>query len=188
MKLGIYPGSFDPIHLGHIKIINEILKQELVDKILIVPTNDYWDKNVVGSIKDRINMIKYFCSDKILVDEKNNNIKATYDLLQTIKKEFNNDELYLIIGGDNIERLHKWINFPKLIEYPFIVVKRDNYDDSYIKQTFLKMNKSNYQLLNVPNIDISSTYIRNNINSPNKVLECIDHAVFEYIKDHNLYE
>ena len=45
MKIGIYPGSFDPIHLGHIKIVNKILEDKLVDGVLIVPTGDYWNKN-----------------------------------------------------------------------------------------------------------------------------------------------
>ena len=82
MKIGIYPGSFDPIHLGHIKIVNEILKSKIVDKVLIVPTGNYWSKNVVADLKDRINMIKLFSSDTILVEEKDNNVKATYDFLK----------------------------------------------------------------------------------------------------------
>lgn len=187
MKIGIYPGSFDPIHLGHIKIVNEILKHNLVEKVLIVPTNDYWGKNVVANVKDRINMVKLLCSDRILVDEKNNDTKSTFDLLQIIKKDFINDELFLIIGGDNIEHLHKWINYSKLIEYPFIVVKRDSYDDLYIKKRFLEMNKSNYQLLDIPNIDISSSYIRNNVDNDSRVVNYIDQNVYRYIKDHNLY-
>ena len=187
MKIGIYPGSFDPIHLGHIKIVNEILKSKTVDKVLIVPTGDYWNKNVVADLKDRIDMIKLFSSDTILVEEKDNNVKATYDFLKLKEKEFKGDELWLILGGDNLENLHKWINFMKLIEFPFIVIKRDGFDESYIEKRFSEMNKRNYKILDIPNIDISSTYIRENIDNPEKLDKVIDHKVYQYIQDNKLY-
>ena len=187
MKIGIYPGSFDPIHLGHIKIVNEILKSKIVDKVLIVPTGDYWNKNVIADIKDRINMIKLFSSDTILVEEKDNNVKATYDFLKLKENEYKGDELWLILGGDNLENLHKWISFMKLIEYPFIIIKRDGFDESYVEKRFNGMNKRNYKILDIPNIDISSTYIRDNIDNISALNETVDSRVIEYIQRHNLY-
>lgn len=187
MKIGIYPGSFDPIHLGHIKIVNKILEEKIVDKILIVPTGDYWSKNVIANLQDRINMVKCFESEKIIVEEKDNNIKATYDFMKQKEKEFRNNEFWLIIGGDNIENLHKWINYMKLIEYPFVVIKRDNFDESYISKRFSNMKKRNYVLLDIPNIDISSTFIRENINDDNKLKDLIDPRVLNYIKKNNIY-
>ena len=57
MKIGVYVGSFNPVHKGHIKVVKKVLK-EYVDKVLIVPTLSYWDKNNLISITDRINMLK----------------------------------------------------------------------------------------------------------------------------------
>lgn len=187
MKIGIYPGSFDPIHLGHIKIVNEILNRKIVDKVLIVPTGDYWNKNVNASLEDRINMAKLFSSDKILVEETDNSIRATYDFLRLKESQFKDAELWLILGGDNIENLHRWINFMKLIKYPFIVIKRDGFNKSYIEKRFSGMNKRNYEILDIPNIDISSTYIRENINSDNDLNDVIDPKVLEYIRKNHLY-
>ena len=187
MRIGIYPGSFDPIHLGHIKIINEILNSKIVDKVLVVPTGNYWSKNVVASIKDRINMIKLFSSDTILVEEKDNTITATYDFLKLKEIEYSGDEFWLILGADNLENIHKWINYTKLIEYPFIVIKRDNFDGTYINRRFSEMNKSNYIILDIPNIDISSTYIRENIDRYEKLDKIIDNRVYQYIQNNNLY-
>ena len=187
MKIGIYPGSFDPIHLGHTKIVNEILERKIVDKVLIVPTGDYWNKNVIASLEDRINMAKLFSNDRILVEEKDNSIKATYDFLKTKEREFKNDELWLILGGDNLENLHRWINYMKLIEYPFIVIKRDGFNESYIKTRFSGMNKRNYEVLDIPNIDISSTYIRDNINNDDALKDVIDPRVLEYIHKNHIY-
>lgn len=188
MKIGIYPGSFDPIHLGHIKIVNKILEDKIVDKVLIVPTGDYWDKNVNADLKDRISMAKFFESDKIIVEEKDNNIKATYDFLEAKKKEYKGDEFWLIIGGDNLENIHRWINYVKLIEYPFIVVKRDGFDESYIDKRFNDMSKRNYKVLDIPNIEISSTYIRENIDNKEALNEIMDSRVLEYIQNNSLYQ
>ena len=188
MKIGIYPGSFDPIHLGHIKIVNKILEDKLVDKVLIVPTGDYWNKNVVASLQDRINMAKLFETDNIVIETKDNNIKATYDLIKSKEKEFINDEIYLIIGGDNLEYLEKWINFENLIKYPFIIVGRDNFNKSYIDNKFKNYNKDNYVILDMENIDISSSEIRGSINSENVKKQVLDKRVFEYIISNNLYK
>ena len=87
MKIGIYPGSFDPIHLGHIQIVNKILKEKIVDKVLIVPTNDYWSKNILVNLKDRIKMIQLFETENISVETKDNNTQATYDLIKQKEKE-----------------------------------------------------------------------------------------------------
>ena len=57
MKIGIYVGSFNPPHKGHIKIVNHLINNYL-DKVIIIPTGNYWDKLDLVSINDRINMIK----------------------------------------------------------------------------------------------------------------------------------
>ena len=187
MKIGIYPGSFDPIHLGHIKIVNKILQDKIVDKVLIVPTGDYWTKNVVASLQDRINMVKLFANENILVEEKDNSIKATYDFLKAKEKEYKNDEIWLILGGDNLENLHKWINYMKLIEYPFIVIKRNGFNEKYIEKRFNSMYKRNFKILDIPNIDISSTYIRENINNKEVLNDVLDPEVLKYIRNNHIY-
>ena len=57
MKIGLYIGSFNPVHKEHIKVVQKILK-EYVDKVLIVPTLSYWDKKILTDINHRINMLK----------------------------------------------------------------------------------------------------------------------------------
>lgn len=187
MKIGIYPGSFDPIHLGHIKIVNKILEDKIVDKVLIVPTGDYWEKNVSTSILDRIKMAKIFESDQILIETKDNQIKATYDFIKLKEFEYPNDEFYLIVGGDNIVNIDKWVNYSKLLEYPFIVIGRDNYNKDYINTRFKALNKSNFVILDTENIDISSTQIREELSNREYPDTLLDRRVYEYIIDNNLY-
>ena len=58
MKLGLYVGSFNPVHNGHIKVINYLLDNDLVDKVIVLPTPNYWDKQNLLDLKTRVEMLK----------------------------------------------------------------------------------------------------------------------------------
>lgn len=179
MRLGVYVGSFNPVHIGHIDVVNYLIKEKYVDKVLIVPTLNYWNKFNLIDIKDRINMLKIFENEKIKVDTKNNKYIYTYELLNILSKEYD-DELYLIMGADNIIEFDKWKNYKELLKYKIIVVNRNNIDiNKYIK----KYNTNNFIVINdYKFIDISSTELRENLNS-----KYIDKKVLDYIKKNNLF-
>ena len=60
MKTGVYVGSFNPPHLGHLHVINFLIDQKYVDKVIVIPTGNYWHKNNIIDIKHRINMLKFY--------------------------------------------------------------------------------------------------------------------------------
>ena len=60
MKLGIYIGSFNPVHNGHINLVEFLINNNYVDEVLIVPTGNYWDKQNLIDLKQRIEMLKFF--------------------------------------------------------------------------------------------------------------------------------
>ena len=133
MKLGIYIGSFNPPHIGHIDIVNYLLINKYVDRVLIVPTLGYWNKDNLIDIKHRINMLKFFENEKVAVDTKHNQYEYTYQLMRALSKDYQ-DELYLIIGADNIIEFDKWKNYQELLKYKIIVMNRDDIDiNKYIK-------------------------------------------------------
>ena len=179
MRLGIYIGSFNPVHKGHIDVVNYLLTNNYIDKVLIVPTLAYWDKDNLAPIIDRINMLKYFENDKIKIDQEHNKYAYTYQLMRALKKNYD-DELYLIIGADNIIEFDKWKEYQELLKYKIIVMNRDNIDiNSYIE----KYHSNNFIVVNdYKYIDISSSEIRNNLDS-----KYLDSKVLKYIKDNNLY-
>lgn len=179
MRLGVYVGSFNPVHKGHIDVVNYLLKEKYVDKILIVPTLNYWNKNNLIDIKHRINMLKIFESVNIKIDTKNNKYIYTYELLNKLNKEYD-DELFLIMGADNIIEFDKWKNYKELLKYKIIIVNRDNIDiEKYIK----KYNTNNFIVMsNYKYIDISSTEIRNNLNC-----KYLDEKVLDYINKNKLF-
>ena len=125
-------------------------------------------------------MLKFYENNDILIDNKNNKYIYTYELMRVLSKEYMDDELYLIIGADNIIDFDKWKNYEELLKYKIIIMNRDDIDIyKYIK----KYNTNNFIVINdYKYIDISSTEIRNNLNS-----KYIDKKVLEYIKKYNLY-
>ena len=180
MKLGVYIGSFNPPHKGHIHAVNYLLDNHVVDKVLIVPTENYWDKQDLVDLSHRINMLKFYESENIIIDKENNEYPYTYLLMRKLKKDYSEDNLFLILGADNIINFDKWKNYEELLEYNIIVMNRDDIDI----QKYLKKYPNNHFIImnDFHPINISSTKIRNRIS--NKYL---DKKVLQYIKKHHLY-
>ena len=179
MKLGLYVGSFNPVHNGHIKVINYLIDNNLVDKVIVLPTPNYWDKQDIIPVKHRINMLKFFERENVIIDDKNNEYPYTYQVIDSIKKEYN-DEIYLVIGSDNLEKLHLWKNIDKILENKIIVLRRgDTPIDEYLK----RFDKTRFIIVDdFEYLDVCSTDIRNGIYNN------IDDRVVEYIKRNNLYK
>lgn len=179
MRIGVFVGSFNPVHEGHIKVANYLLEHDYVDKVLILPTPNYWDKQDLIPVRHRYRMLKFYETDKIIIDNKHNNYPYTYQVLRSLKKDYK-DDLYLIIGADNIERFNEWRNYEEIQENKIIILNRNNIDinkylNKYKKEQFIP-------ITDFPFIDVSSTEIRNG-NYKNLKPEVID-----YIKKHNLYK
>ncbi len=182
MKIGVYVGSFNPVHKGHIQIVNELLND--LDKVIIVPTGNYWNKNDLVDINHRINMWKFYQNEKIIINETLNNLKYTYLILNELSKIYN--ELFLIIGADNLIEFDKWQNYQQILNYDLIIINRDNIDINYYLN---KYNIKKYIIKNNLKLNISSTMIRNLIkeNKFDKLNQFLDDNVLNYIKKYKLY-
>ena len=180
MKIALYVGSFNPVHNGHIKVMNYLIDNKIVDKVLVLPTPNYWNKQDLISVNDRINMLKFFETDKIIIDTIHNNYPYTYQVIDSIKKDYKNDDLYLVIGSDNLEKLYLWKNIEKILENYVIVFQRGKTNiNSYLE----KYDKSKFIIIdNFQNIEVSSTEIRNGGK------DNVDKKVLEYIRNNQLYK
>lgn len=184
MKVGIYVGSFNPVHNDHVRVANAALKY--MDKVIIIPTGAYWDKNNLTDIKDRIAMLKLISDDRIIIDAEHNNIQYTYQILEKLSKSY--DELYLIIGADSIIRFDEWMNYKEILKYGLIIFNRNNID---VKSYLDKLGKKdNYIIVNdFGGEDISSTKIREYLScNDDRVKYLINLEVLKYINDHGLYK
>lgn len=188
IKVGVYVGSFDPIHKGHIGIMNYLIKNRYVDKIILIPTGGYWNKVKMIDKEYRINMCKKYENDKICVNDKLNDLPYSYMILDELKKVNSNYQLYLIIGADNMIDFYKWECVDKILENNILVIPRDNIEiDKYIldngkKDKFIIVD--GFRMM-----DISSSNVRRLIKDNNyeEVLKFIDKEILEFIILNKLY-
>lgn len=174
----VYGGSFNPITKAHYEIA-KFLKEKYQSNLVFVPVGNSYSKSDLIKFNHRYNMTKII-SDKInakVIDVENNDkYLGTYELLKKLKQTDN--DIYFILGADNLINLNNWINAKKLIkEFKFIVLSRDN-----IKLDFSIFEyPNNFEQINI-NYDISSSDFRKNKNE-----EIIDLDVLQYIKENKLY-
>ena len=179
MRIGVYVGSFNPPHEGHHKVMKTVLERNFVDKVLLLPTLDYWDKNHLVDIDERVKMLKFYEDENIMVDEVHNRYVYIYEVLRSLRKDYPNDEFYLIMGSDNLEKLHEWKNIEEILQNKIIVLKRGN----IVKNLFLGAFES--QFIYCDDFDFihtSSTEIRNGNT------HYLNPNVKKYIEEHHLYE
>lgn len=192
MKIGVFGGSFNPIHNGHVKIIKYLLDNNYVDKIIVVPTGDCYEyKTDMISAKYRYTMLKLALGEdnRIIISEYElkNNVVHTYETLEYLKNIYNNSELYFICGMDNINYVNKWYKGEELLKnFKFIVFNRDNINIEDIIKKYEEYHPS-IEVVSLSIGDISSTYIRKEIKSGNSVNCLIDKKVLKFIKDKKLY-
>lgn len=186
MRLGIFGGSFDPIHVGHL-IIAEFAKEFMdLDRVIFIPVgNPSHRDNDLAEAADRYNMIKLAIegNDKFEVSDieiMSGNINYTYDTTLELKKKYKNSEIFHIIGEDSADYLHKWKNYEELIKISkFLVFEREGY--KYVSDY------ENITVMDNPKISLSATLIRERIKNGLSIKYMVSDKVETYIKTNNLY-
>ena len=187
MRVGVYVGSFNPVHKGHKAIVNQVIDQKYVDKVIIVPTLGYWDKENLANISDRVNMLKFYENSNIIIDSELHKYLYTYQILDYLRS-VSDDEFYLIIGSDNLEKFHLWKNVSEILKNYVLVIKRPGYSCEKFINNFKEKDK--FKVIDsLVNNNISSTLIREFIleNKYDKMKDMLDSKVLSYIISNNLY-
>lgn len=183
-KLGLFFGSFDPIHNGHQVIAKKALEFVDVVMFIVAKQNPFKDKSKACFL-DRYEMCKHACfwEDKMItVDFEQKLSGKTWDTLEYIKKVYTNAELYIICGCDTYFDIENWYRGEEILEnYKFLVFKR-NYPNCITL-------RNNVQILNVIGFDkFSSTLVRQLIEEKSELVQYyIQPRVYKYIKENNLY-
>lgn len=188
MRIGIFGGSFNPIHNQHISIIKELLKKKLVDEVWILPCKKHAFNKALASEKHRIKMIKLATKNikkvKICYAELKSKkaISYTADTIKKLKIKYPY-QFFLIIGSDILHEIKKWQKYKQLLkQVEFIISKRKNYPIIKIKGLKIKY------LVRLEATNISSTEIRKKIKEGKPLKNLVPSPVEEYIKKHGLYK
>jgi nicotinate-nucleotide adenylyltransferase len=191
MKVGLFFGSFNPIHIGHLILANHILEFSNLNEIWFVvsPQNPFKEKKTLLNDYQRLHIarlaIEHYPNFKVSDIEFNlQKPSYTIDSLAYLKEKYPNHEFTLILGEDNLHSLPKWKNSEKLIsEYQLIIYPRlGNYTNENVVE------HSNIQRIEAPIIEISSTMIRQMIKENKNVRPLLTAEVFDFIDGSNLYK
>ncbi len=191
MKVGLFFGSFNPIHIGHLIVSNTVYDYTDVDEIWFVvsPLNPHkrQSRSLIHEF-DRIDMVERAIEDQ-------HNFKAidiefhlpkpnyTVNTLVYLEEKFPDHEFRIIIGEDNLVSFKKWKNYEVILEnYGLIVYPRPNTNDSDLKE------HQNVTFVVAPQIDISASFIRKNVKLGKSIKYLVPDKVAEFIRDRKLYE
>lgn len=189
-RIGVYGGTFDPIHMGHLITAQYILEERKLEKILFIPAYISPHKTQIYSTGEihRLEMVRlaiegynrFECSD---YEIQKKGVSYTIDTILELSKTYKHIEL--IIGYDNLLSFEKWHRPDELIQLvKLIVLKRKIGGD--INQFNKYFSEANF--IDSPNIDISSTNIRERVRKNLPIDFLVPQKVKEYIKTNNLYK
>jgi nicotinate-nucleotide adenylyltransferase len=189
MKVGLFFGSFNPIHIGHLAIANYMLEYSDMDKIWFVvsPQNPFKEKKSLLAEHHRLRLVDIAIEDDFRFKASNIEFSMpqpsyTVDTLAYLKDKYPEIDFVLIMGEDNLKGLHKWKNADLIInDYQIYVYPRDN-------KTLEKQLYDNVIVLNAPLIEVSSSFIRQAIKEKKDVRYFMNTRVAEYVKEMHFYE
>lgn len=190
MKTGLYFGSFNPIHNGHMAIANYMHQFTDLDEVWFVvsPQNPFKNKQSLLADYQRLEMVELAISDTPGYRASNIEFHLpkpsyTVDTLAYLFDKYPNRKFVLIMGSDNLINFHKWKNFNEILRYHQIYV----YPRPGTPKTPL-LNNPNIQLTDAPLMEISSSFIRNSIKQKKDIRFFLPPKVWNYISEMHFYE
>lgn len=185
-RVGILGGTFNPPHLAHLVVADQVCQQLGLDKVYFMPTANppHVDAKTTIDAKHRVNMVKRAISDNPQFDIETIEVERggksyTYDTMFELIQRHPDTEYYFIIGADMVNYLPKWYKIDELMQLvQFVGVKRPGY-----------VIDTQYPLIwvDVPEIEVSSTSVRKNIARGCTVNYLVPAAVLDYIQQEGLY-
>ena len=190
-RVGVFGGTFDPIHNGHIHLINEVLRSEIFSKVVIVPSGNPWQKKPHASSQERLEMAKLALEDiesaDVIISDCEVARSGPSYALETIfqlQKDMTGAAFTWIIGSDAIASLKDWYRIEELASLVnFLIVVRPGFT---VAQELLP-EYIQWSLLEIGALDISATQIREALNRHEDVSTVVPESVVRFIKSKGLY-
>jgi nicotinate-nucleotide adenylyltransferase len=195
-KIGLYFGSFNPIHIGHTAIAGYMTEFGGLDQVWFVvsPHNPLKKKETLLADHHRLYMAQLAIgeNDRLKASDIEFKLKVpsyTIDTLTYLKEKYQKNEFCLVMGEDNLLSLHKWKNVEELVSnYPIYVYPRPGMEkpSSPLLEKIIKV--ADIHKVNAPLMDISGTFIREGIKNRKDMSYFLAPAVWKYVKEMHFYE
>ncbi len=192
MKIGLYFGTFNPIHVGHLIIANHMAEHSDLAQIwmVVTPYNPMKQKNTLLDDYQRLHLVQLATEDYPKIKPCDIEFKLpqpnyTVNTLAHLMEKYPQNEFSLIMGEDNLKSFHKWKNYEYILQhhdiyiYPRISAEEDN---------LALKNHPRIHKIDAPIVEISSTFIRESIKEKKNVQSLLPHKVWEYMDYNNFYK
>lgn len=196
--IAVFGGSFNPPINSHISLAKEIVEKcKNIEKLIFVPVSTRYQKMELVNDEHRYNMLKLICEneDKLEVSDielRHDKQLYTIETLNLIKEQYNNYDIWFVMGTDNLRELETWSKPEQLLSnYKILVLNRedDNLEKIIQNSNLLKRyRESLIQINGIEKIDLSSTMIRDKLKKGEDIKEYVPNYILEYIKENNLYK
>lgn len=189
MHIGLFFGSFNPIHTGHLIVANHIVEHTQIDKLWFVvsPHNPLKDSHNLLNEYDRLHLVRLGIDDDSRFRASNIEFQLakpsyTVDTLAYLTEKFPLEKFSIIMGSDSFQNIHRWKNYEFLVRnYPIIIYMRPGFE---ITET----HGADITVMEAPLLSISATFIRNQIKEGKSIRYLVPDAVREYIEDSNYFK
>jgi nicotinate-nucleotide adenylyltransferase len=189
MKIGLFFGSFNPIHNGHLIIANHILNETFLLQIwfIVSPHNPFKESVNLLNSYDRLYLVNKAIENDNRMRVSNIEFQLpkpsyTATTLVYLKEKYPNEEFFIIIGSDSFQNLSKWKNYETIVKnYQLIIYKRPGFE----------INNSigaQIQLMDAPLLEISATYIRELVKKKKSIKYLVPANIEEEIQNHRFYQ
>ena len=190
MKIGLFFGSFNPIHIGHLIIANTMANTTDLEEVWMVvsPQNPFKKNKSLLHEFDRLKMVELAISENSKLRASDAEFQMpkpsyTIDTLAHLKEQFPQHEFTLIMGGDNIATLQKWKNYEQILRgYDIYVYKRPQYDLGALAT------HERVKVFEAPLMEISATYIRKCLTEGKSIQYLVTDSVRAYLTESKVYK
>lgn len=197
MRIGLYGGTFDPIHLGHLIVIENAINEMNLDRVIILPSSNPPHKKHKDKTKAdiRVEMVAEAIKDNPQIilstfESTDNVVRYTHDTLEYFTSKLPNHEIFYIMGEDSFVTIDTWRNYEKILDYNIIVFARSGIDNNSTlikKVDKIRKDNPNIYLIDILNINISSTLIRLLSKEDKSIKYLVKDEVNYIIKNRDLY-
>lgn len=192
MKIGLFFGTYNPIHVGHLIIANHIAEYSDLDQVWLVvtPQSPFKTKTSMLDNRQRFEMVYRATKDysKLKPSDIEFNLPQpnyTINTITYLQEKYPDHEFALIMGEDNLKSFHKWKNYERILQNHHIYVYPRHDKDS--KKTPFD-NHNNVHKIDAPIMELSSTFIRNAIKEGKNVRSMLPEHVWQYLDEMNFYK
>lgn len=198
-RIGILGGTFNPIHVGHLRMAECARESQNLDTVLIMPTGNSYMKNAsdILSGETRLEMVKcsidsnpYFEASDLEIRRKGQTY--TYETLEQLHSIYPNAEFFFIVGADCLFTIERWYKPERIFEQcTLLAANRNDVSDAEIQAKCQELKNrfyANIELFDMPQMDISSSMIRKFRLEGKSIRYYVTESVFDYINANHLYE